>query len=232
MLVEKRLAVQVKGVGEGLVIMLGEGEWHEVQDALFTHIEERESFFSGAKVALDVGNRILFAGDMGTLRDRLADRGVSLWAVIGNSPTTESTAQMLGLATRLSAPKSERAASRNLDSFLEGESAILLHRTLRSGFKVSYAGHVVVVGDVNPGAEIIASGSVVVWGCLRGVVHAGAEGNEQAVVCALDLTPTQLRIAGNISVTPNRKGKIQPEIARVYAGQVVAEAWNTKEGGR
>ncbi len=232
MLVAKRVTVQVKGVGDGLVVLLGEGEWQEVQRALFAHIEERQSFFSGAKVALDVGNRILYAGDMGTLRDRLADRGVSLWAVIGNSPTTESTAQMLGLATRLSTPKSERAASRNLDSFLEGESAILLQRTLRSGFKVSFSGHVVVVGDVNPGAEIVASGSVVVWGCLRGVVHAGAEGNEQAVVCALDLTPTQLRIAGNISVAPKRKGKIQPEMVRVHEGQVVAEPWHPKEGGR
>jgi septum site-determining protein MinC len=87
---------------------------------------------------------------------------------------------------------------------------------------------VVVVGDVNPGAEIIAGGSVVVWGRLRGVVHAGAGGNEQAVVCALDLQPTQLRIAAHIAVPPKRKGKPQPELARIRDGQVEAEAWTGK----
>ncbi len=85
-----------------------------------------------------------------------------------------------------------------------------------------------MIGDVNPGAEIIARGDVVVWGRLRGMVHAGAEGDESAVVCALDLSPTQLRIAGQIAVTPKRRGKPQPEMARISNGQVVAEPWDPK----
>ena len=110
-----------------------------------------------------------------------------------------------------------------------GEKAVLVRRTLRSGFSVQFAGHVVVIGDVNPGAEVIASGDVLVWGRLRGMVHAGAEGNEGAIVCALDLIPTQLRIAGQIAITPQRRGKSQPEMARLKDGQVVAEAWNPKK---
>ena len=85
------------------------------------------------------------------------------------------------------------------------------------------SGPVVVIGDVNPGAEIVSAGDVVVWGRLRGMVHAGANGDENAVVCALDLSPTQLRIAGKIALTPKRRGKPQPEIARLQDGQVVAE---------
>ena len=85
----------------------------------------------------------------------------------------------------------------------------------------------VIIGDVNPGAEVIAGGDVVVWGRLRGVVHAGAEGNEGAVICALDLSPTQLRISGQISIPPQRRGKPQPEMVRLQDGQVVAEPWNT-----
>jgi septum site-determining protein MinC len=57
------------------------------------------------------------------------------------------------------------------------------------------------------------------------VVHAGAEGDEEAVVCALDLSPTQLRIAGQIALAPKRRGKPQPEMARLKNGQVVAEPW-------
>jgi septum site-determining protein MinC len=67
-----------------------------------------------------------------------------------------------------------------------------------------------------------------VWGRLRGMVHAGAEGEESAVVCALELSPTQLRIAGQIAISPQRKGKSQPELARLVKGQVVSEPWNPK----
>jgi septum site-determining protein MinC len=83
----------------------------------------------------------------------------------------------------------------------------------------------VVFGDVNPGAEVIAGGSVIVWGRLRGVVHAGAKGNRTATVCALDMSPTQLRIAGQIAVSPTRRGKPQPEIVRIKDNQLQAETW-------
>jgi septum site-determining protein MinC len=221
--------LQIKGIREGLLVTLGEGEWVDLQNMLLKNIEDQTNFFSGAKLALDVGNQILHVVALSSLRDKLSEHQVSLWAVISNSPTTEKTAQVLGLATRLNTPRPDRTI-RPLDTNnLTGESAVLVQRTLRSGFKLTYQGHVVVIGDVNPGAEIIASGSVVVWGRLKGVVHAGAEGNEQAVVCALDLTPTQLRIAGNFAVPPQRKGKTQPEIAFIQDGQVMAQPWNPRE---
>jgi septum site-determining protein MinC len=59
------------------------------------------------------------------------------------------------------------------------------------------------------------------------MVHAGAEGNQDAVVCAMDLAPTQLRIADHIATTPKRRGKSQPELARIIDGQVVAMPWKS-----
>jgi septum site-determining protein MinC len=219
--------VQIKGIKDGLLVTLGEGSWPELQYSLIEHVEENASFFQGARVALDVGNQILHAVELGSLRDVLSDHGIALWAVISNSPTTERTAQVLGLATRLSKPREERPIP-SLSTDLSGEGAVLVQRTLRSGFKLAFQGHVVVIGDVNPGAEIIAGGSVVVWGRLRGVVHAGAQGDQKSVVCALTLDPTQLRIADQIAITPQRRGKPQPEMARIVNGQVVAEQWNPK----
>ena len=61
MIQEKKLTVQIKGIRDGLLISLGEGEWTELQDTLIQHIQERASFFKGAMVALDVGNHILRA---------------------------------------------------------------------------------------------------------------------------------------------------------------------------
>jgi septum site-determining protein MinC len=132
------------------------------------------------------------------------------------------------MATRITKPDPERSTP-SVETALTGEGAVLIHRTLRSGFSLQHKGHVVVIGDVNPGSEIAAGGDVVVWGRLRGMVHAGAEGDESAVVCALDLDPTQLRIAGHIAITPKRRGKSQPEMAHVVDGQVVAEPWMGKK---
>lgn len=229
MLNERRQNVQIKGVKDGLLVTLGEGAWVDLEATLLLHVQDRAAFFKGARVALDVGNHILRAVEMSALRDRLSDHGITLWAVISSSPVTEQTAQVLGLATRISTPRPERTV-KPLDTHLEGEGAIFVHRTLRSGFKVSHRGHIIVLGDVNPGAEVIAGGNVVVWGRLKGLVHAGAEGDESAVVCALDLEPMQLRIAGLMAVAPRKRGKIEPEMARIFNGQVVAEPWKPPRG--
>jgi septum site-determining protein MinC len=220
--------VQIKGIREGLLVIVGEGGWDDVYSSLLDEMDRQAVFLKGAKVALDVGNHALKAADLGGLRNALSDREVNLWAVLSSSPMTEQTAQTLGLATRLNRPRLDQEVKTPDTSLQSGEQAVLVRRTLRSGYSIQYAGHVIVIGDVNPGAEVIATGNVLVWGRLRGMVHAGAEGNEDAVVCALDLIPTQLRIAGQIAITPQRRGKPQPEMARLKDGHVVAEAWNPK----
>lgn len=227
MLNERRQTMQIKGLKDGLLVTLGEGPWAELEITLLQHVDEKASFYNGARLALDVGNHILRAAEMGLLRDRLSERGIVLWAVISSSPVTEQTAQVLGLATRISTPRPERTI-RTLDTTLEGEGALFVQRTLRSGYKVTTHGHVIVVGDVNPGAEIVAGGSVVVWGRLKGSVHAGVDGDENAVICALEMQPVQLRIAGLLGSPARRKGKPEPEIARIQNGQVIADPWNPK----
>lgn len=109
------------------------------------------------------------------------------------------------------------------------ENTILIKRTLRSGQKIHYQGNVVVLGDVNPGAEVVATGNVIVMGQLRGVVHAGAGGDEKAMVMSFRLAPTQLRIANHITRPPDDDSpeSNQPEIARIKNGVVTIEIFNT-----
>lgn len=222
--------VQIKGIREGLLVTLGEGDWLDINQAFMEEIEKQAEFLNGAKLILDVENHILNAATLGKLRDTISDRGLSLWAVLSNSPTTEQTAQTLGLATRIhqSHPEAEK---RPIDTQITGDEAILLRRTLRSGHSVEHFGHLTVIGDVNPGAEIIAGGDIVVWGRLRGMAHAGADGDTEAIVCALDLSPTQLRIAGQIAVPPDERGEKHPEIAFIKNGVVVAEPWKPVRAG-
>lgn len=112
---------------------------------------------------------------------------------------------------------------------LVDENTILVQRTLRSGQTISYDGNVVVMGDVNPGAEISATGNVIVMGALRGVVHAGAGGDENAIVMAFKLQPTQLRISDHITRPPDNEAidADHPEMARIKDGVVTIEAFQT-----
>lgn len=111
------------------------------------------------------------------------------------------------------------------------DNTILVRRTLRSGQKIHFDGNVVVIGDVNPGAEIIAAGHVIVLGALRGVVHAGASGNEQATILAFRLQPTQLRIANHITRPPDEESTSpeQPEIALIKDDLVTIKAFQSSD---
>ncbi len=215
--------IQIKGLRDGLLVTLGEGGWSVLHSSLILQIDEKPDFFKGAKLALDVGNQELHVSEMTDLRDELSDREIILWAVLSQSPTTENTAQMLGLATRLSKVRPDRPVQ--VKPVSSEDSAMWVKRTVRSGVRLEYEGNVVVLGDVNPGAEVVAGGSIVVWGRLRGVVHAGATGDTDAVVCALDLSPTQLRIAAEIATTPERRSQSIPEMARLKDGHLIAEPW-------
>jgi septum site-determining protein MinC len=95
--------------------------------------------------------------------------------------------------------------------------------TLRGGQALHNLGNIVVVGDVNPGAELVASGDIVVFGALRGVAHAGAQGDVNACVHAIELSPTQLRIATFIAADAGdrRQTPIHPETARVQNDRIV-----------
>lgn len=219
--------VNIKGIREGLLVSVDEGNWEAAKSALLAKMAERASFIQGARITLDVGAHRLHAAELGKLRDQLSEMGISLFAVLSKSPLTESSAQALGLGTRIFKP-AERTIPSKQKPVQPGEEGLFIRRTLRSGVRIEYPGHVTVIGDVNPGAEIVAGGDIIVWGRLRGTVHAGAEGEGNAVICALLLAPTQLRIAGQIAIPPEQKGQSKPEIARLFEGRVVAETWNTR----
>lgn len=217
--------IQIKGLRDGLLVSLDDAPWDEQRAALIAQVDSQLSFFQGARLALDVASQVLKVNELVDLRDQLSERGISLWAVISESPTTEKTAQLLGLATRISKPRPEETRQFSVEDLGE-ETAMFLNRTLRSGTRIEFAGHVVVLGDVNPGAEIVAEGNVMVWGRLRGMVHAGSKGNRKAMVCALDLSPMQLRIADEVSSGLKPRGNPRPERALINGeGKLQTEFW-------
>jgi len=102
--------------------------------------------------------------------------------------------------------------------------------TLRGGQALHNVGNIVVIGDVNPGAELIAGGDIAVFGSLRGVAHAGAQGDAGARVYAVDLSPTQLRIATLIAAdTGARAAHKEPEAACVQNERITIVPLNSAE---
>ncbi len=81
---------------------------------------------------------------------------------------------------------------------------LYLKQTLRAGQVISHKGNLVIIGDINPGAEVIAQGDITIWGALKGIAHAGVGGNLQAEIRALKLDPIQIRIANLIARSPDK----------------------------
>ena len=222
---ETNSLIQIKGLRDGLLVSLDDAPWEDQRAALIAQVDAQPAFFQGARLALDVASQVLHVKELVDLRDQLSERGIFLWALISESPTTESTAQLLGLATRISKPRPEESRKFSVEDLGE-ETALFLNRTLRSGTRIEFAGHVVVFGDVNPGAEVVAEGSVIIWGHLRGMVHAGSKGDRKAIIGALDLSPTQLRIAEEVAAASKPQENPKPEVVRINKdGKLQAEIW-------
>ena len=109
---------------------------------------------------------------------------------------------------------------------LENEAGIQLRvGTVRSGQVFSFEGDVLFAGDVNPGGVIQATGDIFVLGALRGLAHAGANGDQRAIIAASVLKPTQLRIADVISRPPDRwdESEVGMRFAYVVENQIAVE---------
>ena len=221
--------IAIKGVNDGLLISLSTTEsWQSVTDQLVSRIDEQAEFYAGANITVELGARPVPKYELSSLKALLERRGLSLSLVLSESDTTRKSAAALEVATEnISLPEAPTPAvleTAPVNPEETGTHGVLFRRTLRSGRTIHSDGHVIVFGDVNPGAKVIATGDIVVWGKLRGYVHAGADGNESAIVCALDMNPSQLRIADFVVTSPpDKRKKIMPEVALVRDNQIIVE---------
>jgi len=207
--------VTLRGTRDGVVIVLGDGDWNEIMADLTRQLDRPNAaaFFRGAQVSVETGARFLQENERLELERILDAHGIHLGAAnptVSRPPAT--------------APKEQPETYTRTNGTLE---ALMIKRTLRSGQIIRHPGPVVVYGDVNDGAEIVAAGDVLIFGRLRGLVHAGAGGDEHATIGALSLNPPQLRIGSHIARSPEEKKKKPrgPEMACVRDGQIVIEPW-------
>jgi septum site-determining protein MinC len=215
----------VKGREDGLRVTVSDAPAAEVEASLRGQLQRRAAaFFGGAPVVLEM--------PPGGLDLALAQRLAAIVEKAGMRVTAVVEATADRDRRRVGAARGAYDGAR--DSVVEGErlEALVVPGTVGDGRRVVHDGSVVVLGDVEEGAEILAGGSVLVWGSLRGVVEAGLVGGAaDAVVCALDLAPTQLRIGRSVARAPDEAGRQPvPEVAREADGLIVVEAWRPAGG--
>jgi len=212
-------AVILKGRKDGITISLDSTmPFEELLEHFQKRVIDTRQFFEGAQSNVSFKGRNLSEEEEKTLLDIITkettldvpfveEDGFSLVRPINPYFVADTAPQHL--------PQSS-----HLTSFHQGG--------LRSGQSIRFSGSVVVIGDVNPGSEIIAEGNVIVLGALRGMVHAGCTGNEDCFVSGLVFWPTQLRIANIITHIPTDKKKKEPACAYIQDGQVfIAPLTNT-----
>ncbi len=236
--------IAIKGYRHGLLIVFNgasEAPWLSHLRELEAKLDTNPHFFRGSSVAFDVKDATLNEDDLRHAIDVLQTREVKLWAVLSQNAETCAHARSLGLADRLPAVSTGRrtpeqvvspheVAKRSEPSSGESGESLFVRRRIRSGQVLRHPGHIVVVGDVNPGAQLIAGGDIIVWGRLSGAVHAGALGNSQAVVCALEMSPTCVRIAEAVyiprSVDRRQRRKQAAEMAMLKEHEIIITSWD------
>jgi septum site-determining protein MinC len=182
-------------------------------DAVIAYLEQRlnesRDFFQHAQMTLDLREWPLRTDEISKLRGLLVVKGrVRLIEVkLGEdfSLVLDRPADRRTFPPRMETPPPSDA------------SALVVKNTCRSGTRIETQADCVILGDVNPGAEVIADGDIIIFGNLRGVAHAGAAGDRSARIWALSIEPSQIRIADIVAVPP-RGNKPTPkrfEIAEV-----------------
>jgi septum site-determining protein MinC len=219
-------AVTFKGTVNGLTIILkNDSGFDEIVNCMREKVSAAGKFFRGAKLAVKYKGRVLNEQEKSELLSILVkESGARI-----ESFEEDKEAAAPVTAGNDSGKPIERKNQIKKYMFFKGidEGQTKFYRgTVRSGQLVNFDGNLVILGDVNPGAVVEATGNIVVMGLLRGVVHAGSDGNKEAIVAALGLNPTQLRIADIITRPPDEKGAAGnpiPELAYIKEDKLYVE---------
>ncbi len=208
--------INIKGTKNGLIFYFNtkEASFKEIHDTLINKFKEAKGFFSGAKFIISLEN------DLNEEQKKIIEE-----ICLDNGMIKAQESKRLPIKTT---DLGSLAGKDQTEFYTSSDNAVLILRSLRSGQKIYVNGHVIIRGDVNPGAEVVATGSIIVMGTYRGIAHAGVQGDEMAFVMAYRLQPTQIGIGDKLSRSPeNKEESMYPEIAFIANNQIIVEPYHT-----
>ena len=197
----------IKGNKEGLnaVINMNHfGDFDDMLESLVEKLSKGKKFYKGSTLKITTELKYISERDSRKLKDILFDEFLISDCILQDQEDT---------------------AVKVFTGIYEGKTKFL-RKTIRSGQSINYPGNIVIVGDVNPGAEIYAAGNVIVLGTLRGLVYAGTNGNEKAIIAAFKLEPQILQIGSIVTRSPEDGSKPPyPEVAKIRNGSIIVEPY-------
>lgn len=222
--------IKLKGMHDSMVrcIIPEDLEAGEIASSFMDLLSKGQTLLPGCKVVLDFGARPLTKEIVGAIvSDFVWASGIEVAAWITYDAESSDALKKVGFQTvePVPAPREGQEAP--------ARPGLILYRSFRSGQKVEHRGDVIIVGHVNDGAEIFATGNVTVLGRLAGLVHAGCDGDENATVAARSMETVQVRIGSKIGAWDRNAlwwGKMV--IAKVDEGSVLIDYWPVIKGER
>jgi len=210
-----------KGTKKGMLIILdGSNKLEGLFEELKSKLRKSKSFFKNAPVRVQIKNRNLNSEEIDLIQN-FFDEESELDLIEIMSGDGEVLASM---------PTYYNKELGKNEYDYKVDRSIVIRKTLRSGQRISFPGTIIVIGNVNPGSEIIAEGDIIVYGALKGICHAGSKGDKNAMIMALSLMASQLRIADIITKAPD--DDIQepeyPEKAYVSGDEIVVDTVDYK----
>jgi septum site-determining protein MinC len=187
-----------------------ETSWVEIWEQLQQRLKGAKRFWQPlTPVQLYAQDRLLDARQLQIIADALGDVQLRLHNIHTSRRQTAVAAATAGYSVQQQEPDQIITKPALADP-------LYLQMTIRSGVEIRHPGTIVIMGDVNPGGEVIAAGDIIIWGRLRGIAHAGSQGNNDCLIMALQMNPTQLRIAGYVARSPEQQPtQPEPEVAYV-----------------
>ncbi|MDF2950961.1 MAG: hypothetical protein K0S18_544 [Anaerocolumna sp.] len=209
-------SVIIKGNKYGIVVVLdADMEFEELKEKVAVKFRESSKFFEKAQMAISFEGRKLNNDQQREILNIIAEETeLHVVCIIENDPEKEQIFKKT-LDEKL------MELSNTTGQFYKGN--------LRSGQVLEAETSIIVIGDVNPGARIVSKGNIIVLGSLKGTVFAGAAGNTNSFVVALDMNPVQIRIADTIARSPDKpvKGGVkETKIAFLEDGNIYIESLN------
>ncbi|GAA6620548.1 septum site-determining protein MinC [Scytonema sp. NUACC26] len=222
--VNPNIQVQLKSEKDRLLLVLptesqvpsSEYSWNDIwQQMKLRLLACNRSFSPDTLVHLEAQDRLLDGRQLQELAEGLNQYQVHLKSVSTSRRQTAIVAATAGYSVeQIQISKTLRPEPKPTSPPLA--EPLYLEKTIRSGEEIRHSGHIILLGDLNPGGIVIADGDILVWGRLRGVTHAGASGNRECLIMALQMEPTQLRIADAVARAPEKSPtQYYPEVAYV-----------------
>ncbi|WP_373528960.1 septum site-determining protein MinC [Nostoc sp.] len=190
--------------------------WSDIWQQIRQRINAGDRFrISHTPVHLMAQDRLVDARQLQELAEALSEVQLRLISVSTSRRQTAIAAVTSGYSVEQLQPVTSLISEPKATAIHQAD-ALYLEMTVRSGAEIRHPGTVILLGDLNPGGIVSADGDIIIWGRLRGIAHAGAGGNVSCLIMALQMEPTQLRIADAVARAPEKLPmQFYPEVAHI-----------------